>query len=97
VTAIADAMESGDLSLCRGRIAQTLRWLALSIDCPKDQLVAWRLTFLADPVPVVTPTRAGSGGFDLNASMLDPAQVTASLGMSRDMDLMSKAWRAARQ
>jgi hypothetical protein len=71
VAAIADAMESGDMSLCRGRIAQTLRWLALSIDCPKDHLFAWRLTFLADPVPVVTPTRVGTGGFDLNASMLD--------------------------
>jgi hypothetical protein len=52
-------------------------------------LVAWRLNFLADPVPLSTPSRAAVV-FDLNGSFMDPAQITATLGMTRDMDLLSR-------
>jgi hypothetical protein len=49
LAAIGDALENNNVELAKGRTMQGLRWLALSLDCPKDPLVAWRLNFLADP------------------------------------------------
>lgn len=56
---------------------------------PRDPLLAWRLTFLPDPVPMSQPRRS-PGGLGLNSSILDSSQLTAVLGMARDMDLLSR-------
>jgi hypothetical protein len=71
---------------------QAMRWLALSLYV-KDPLIAWRLTFLPDPLPMNTPGRAAC--FDLNSSFLEPGQLTASLGMSKDMEALAKRMGAA--
>ncbi len=68
---------------------QAIRWVVLDLENPRDALTAWRLTFLPDPVPMQTPTRS-TAGLDLNNTLLDASQLTATLGMSREMDLLSK-------
>ena len=87
--AAMDAEEEKNYEMMRGILAQTMRWLVLDIENPKDALMSWRLTFQPDPVPMMSPTKVASQ-LDLNISLLDPAQLTSSLGMARDMDLIAK-------
>jgi len=84
-----DELESGNVPCAKGLLAQAMRWIILDLENPRDSLTSWRLTFLPDPVPMVTPARP-SGGLDLNNSLLDAAQLTATMGMSRDMELLTK-------
>ena len=86
---VLDEMENDNLPMVRGLLVQAMRWIILDLENPKDALTSWRLTFLADPVPLVTPSR-GNTPLDLNNTLLDPGQLTATLGMSRDMELLSK-------
>jgi hypothetical protein len=86
---VADSLELGDLEAARGRVAQGCRWLVLAFDTPRDPTISWRLTFLPDPVPIVSPSRSAVG-LDLNASILEPSQLTATLGMARDLELLNK-------
>ena len=37
----------------------------------------------------MSPTRQG-GGLDLNSTILDPSQLTASIGLVRDMELLAR-------
>jgi len=91
-----DEMESENYAMARGILAQAMRWVILDLENPRDSLTSWRLTFLPDPVPIVTPVR-GSGGLDLNNSLLDPGQLTATLGMSRDMELLNKRLKGLKE
>jgi len=84
-----DELECGNVGYAKGLLSQAMRWIILDLENPRDSLTSWRLTFLPDPVPLVTPARP-SGGLDLNNSLLDAGQLTATLGMSRDMELLSK-------
>ena len=84
-----DEMEAGNLAMVQGLMVQAMRWIILDLENPRDPLTAWRLTFQPDPIPMQCPVRA-QGGLDLNSSLLDPAQLTSTLGMSRDMELLSK-------
>jgi len=84
-----DELESGNVPYAKGLLAQAMRWIILDLENPRDSLTSWRLTFLPDPVPMVTPTKP-SGGLDLNNSLLDASQLTATMGMSRDMELLTK-------
>ena len=86
---LAQAAESRDLELKRGLTAQGLRWIALALECPHDPLMAWRMTFLMDPTPLTHPRRT-STTLDLNSSILEPGQLTAVLGVARDLDLLSR-------
>ena len=87
-----DAFERGDLPRAKGLCAQGLRWLSLSVEQSRDPAMAWRLTFLPDPLAMVHPT-AVTEGIDLNNSLHDPQQITATIGMARDMELLSKRIR----
>jgi len=86
---VLDEMEMNNAAMARGLVVQALRWIILDLENPRDSLTSWRLTYLPDPVPLTGPTRA-SAGLDLNHSLLCPAQLTATLGMSRDMELLTK-------
>ena len=91
---ILDEIESENWSMAKGLLVQGLRWLVLDLENPRDGLTSWRLTFLPDPVPLVCPQKTSSQ-LDLNNSLLDPGQLTATLGMSRDMELLSKRLKGA--
>ena len=87
--AILDAFDLEDVPKARGLAMQALRWLVLDLEAPRDPQMSWRLTFLPDPLSVICPTRASSQ-LDLNSTILDIGQLTATMGISRDMDLMNK-------
>ena len=84
--AIADAFDKNELDLARGRAMQTLRWLVLHLEVPRDPLVAWRLAFLPDPMNIICPVST----VDLNDTLLNPNQLTATLGLARDLELLTK-------
>ena len=86
---VLDEMEDANYAAAKGLLSQAMRWIVLDLENPRDALTSWRLTFLPDPVPMVTPVRS-PGGLDLNNSLLDAGQLTATLGMSRDMELLTK-------
>ena len=79
---ILDAFDVGDLPRARGLTMQTLRWLILDLEAPKDPQMSWRLTYLPDPIPMVGPQRS-STLLDLNSSVLNPQQLTATMGLVR--------------
>lgn len=86
---LAQAGEQRDFELMRGLTAQGIRWIVTALECPHDPLMAWRMTFLMDPTPLTHPRRT-STNLDLNSSVLDPSQLTAVLGVARDLDLLSR-------
>ena len=71
VAAIADAFDQEDVNMARGRTMQALRWLLFSLQSPKDQSLAWKMTFLPDPTHLVCPARATTA-IDLNDTILSP-------------------------
>jgi hypothetical protein len=87
--AIAESMDKEDWGRARGLTMQAMRWLVLSIESPKDLATAWRLTFLADPASLSCPSR-GSQGIDLNAMFLCPHQLTATIGLGRDLEILNR-------
>jgi hypothetical protein len=87
--AIAESMDKEDWGRARGLTMQAMRWLVLSIESPKDPATAWRLTFLADPANLSCPSR-GSQGIDLNATFLCPHQLTATIGLGRDLEMLNR-------
>ena len=87
-----DEMKAENYTAVKGYLAQTMRWIVMDLENPKDPLTAWRLTFQPDPVPLISPTRT-STQLDLNNSLLCPAQLTATLGIARDMELITKRVR----
>ena len=87
--AMLDAFDLEDVPKARGLAMQALRWLVLDLEAPRDPQMSWRLTFLPDPLAVICPTRSTSQ-MDLNSTILDISQLTATMGISRDMDLMNK-------
>ena len=89
LAAVAAALESGNGGLARGTCMPGMRWLVLSVQAPKDPQLAWKLTFLQDPVPIVSPQKVGTG-IDINNSVLDPSQLTAVIGLSKDLELLQK-------
>ena len=53
----------GNLAAAKGVFAQLLRWLAFSLLCSdREQGMAWKLTFMADPVQDVSETVAANVG-----------------------------------
>jgi len=91
-----DEMEAGNQAMVQGLMVQAMRWIILDLENPRDPLTSWRLTFQPDPIPMQCPVRS-AGGLDLNSSLLDPAQLTSTLGMSRDMELLSKRLKGQKE
>jgi hypothetical protein len=89
---VLDAFDKNNLPLARGLTTQLLRWMVLDLEAPKDPALSWRMTFLADPVPLVCPQKTSSL-LDINSSILNPSQLTAAMGMSRDLELLNKRLR----
>ena len=86
--AIAGALEQNRLDLAKRLCMQMMRWLILSVDCPRDPLLAWRLMFLQDPVPVVSPQRHRGGW--ISTRRCCPAQLTATIAKGKDFELLQK-------
>jgi len=91
-----DEVEMGNWQMVQGLMVQAMRWIVLDLENPRDPLTSWRLTFQPDPIPMQCPVRT-SQGMDLNSSLLDPAQLTSTLGMARDMELLSKRLKGAKE
>ena len=89
VAAIANSLEEENYAMAKARSAQTLRWMALALESPRDPVMAYRLTCLPDPISIVTPSRVTTA-LDLNSTILSPAQLTATIGLSRDLELAAK-------
>ena len=88
-THMMEAFEVDDLPRARGLTAQGMRWVALALDTSNDPLTGWRMTFLPDPIPLAMPART-SITLDLNSTILCPEQLTAILGLGRDLELLTK-------
>jgi len=91
-----DEVEAGNIDMVKGLLVQAMRWIILDLENPRDPLTSWRLTFQPDPIPMQTPVRSAAG-LDLNNSLLDPSQLTSTLGMSRDMELLSKRLKGQKE
>jgi len=85
---IMEYQATGQEELARGMTAQMLRWLSLSLFAPNPEL-AWRVTFLADPMGIVCQDRSKSMSIMENG-LSDPRQITAVMGMTRDLDTVNK-------
>ena len=91
-----DEVEVGNWAMVQGLMVQAMRWIVLDLENPRDPLTSWRLTFQPDPIPMQCPVR-NAQGMDLNSSLLDPAQLTSTLGMARDMELLSKRLKGQKE
>jgi hypothetical protein len=89
---VADALDQGNLPLAHGRVAQGMRWLVMHLEVrQRDPCLAWRMMFTPDPVHIIHVNRQSSQlNLDINNSVLCPAQLTSVVGLSRDMELLSK-------
>jgi hypothetical protein len=89
LASIADSCEQDDFKLVKGQVAQGLRWLTMNCAVPQDPNLSWRLTYEPDPMMIQHMDRAGSS-LDLNCTVLDAQQLTSVLGLSKDLELLSK-------
>ena len=86
---IADCLENSDVDSAAGLVSQGLRWLLLEVEALADPDLAWRVTFLGDPATVVRPVCA-AGGLDLGGGLQDPTQITAVVGLAKDMEILQQ-------
>ena len=91
-----DEVEQGNWHMVSGLMVHAMRCIVFDFENPRDPLTSWRLTFQPDPIPMQCPVRT-SQGMDLNSSLLDPSQLTSTLGMARDMELLSKRLKGQKE
>ena len=67
-----------------GLVAQATRWLVLQLFVPSRPDLAWRMTFLTDPLPIQC-VRANESPDLIDGALQDPRQITAVLGLHKDL------------
>ena len=76
--------------MAKGRLVQAMRWILLHLEIGhRDSATPWKLTFLQDPTGLVHPAK-GNSQLDLNASLLCTSQLTAIVGLSKDLELLQR-------
>lgn len=83
----AEALLQGKVELCKGIIAQGMRWLSLSLLILADEDASWKVTLLPDPIGLqcVEPPKKP----DLqHAGLQSVYQVTALCGLLKDEEAL---------
>jgi hypothetical protein len=87
---IMEHQRRGRDAAARGLTAQGIRWLTASLYTKSRELV-WKFTYLSDPFALKCVEKGDVGvGGALENALLDPRQVTAVLGLFKDLDEITK-------
>jgi uncharacterized coiled-coil protein SlyX len=89
---LLDFMEAEDWAQVKGLTAQAIRWLILQLFVPGRPDLAWRMTFLPDPLMIQCIKTSDSPDL-IDGALQDPRQITACLGLAKDLQTILEKTR----
>jgi hypothetical protein len=93
---LLDYEEAEDWARVKGLTAQAIRWLILQLFVPQRPDLAWRMTFLPDPL-MIQCVRASDSPDLIDGALQDPRQITACLGLAKDLQTILEKTRGGQR